>query len=261
MKIEFLTDDNPLYVFPFFEEFVRRYVGEFDVLQVSACRPMGRRSRRSLLRELFYLYGSAGFVKLAANMATARLLGRLPLGRHSSRLYTIQQLCRAYGIPYRRVPNPNSPEFVREVADRGADLIVSVACPYILKEPILRVPRLGCINIHNARLPKYKGMMPTFWQMFHGETEIGISIHYMTPAIDQGQILLQRSLKIEPGESLDHVMRRAKRFGASCMAQVLRDLVAETQSVITVDDRQGNYFTFPTIEQIREFRRRGFRAN
>src|SRR5713226_1602793 len=168
MRIEFLTEENPLYVLPFFEEFLRHYTSEFDIAQVSCCRAMGKRSRRKLIRELAFLCGPLGLVRLLARLIAARLLGLLPRSRRAKRFYSLRQLCRAYSIPFVRVDNPNAPEFVARVKGRGSDLLVSVACPYILKESLLSVPKLGCVNIHHAPLPKYKGMMPTFWQMYHG---------------------------------------------------------------------------------------------
>lgn len=260
MRIEFLTDDNPIYVLPFFEELLRQYSSNFEITRVSSCRPMGKRSRRRLLKELACLYGPVGIVRLAARWAAARSLGVLPRSRRATRFYTLNQLCRAYGIPAVRVGNPNDPALVSEMKRRAPDLLVSIACPYILKEPLLTVPRLGCINMHHAPLPRYKGMMPTFWQMYHGEKKVGITIHYMAAKVDEGAALFQGELEIEPGESLDHLIQRSKRHGAHCMARVLSQFASQTQTIITLDPSEASYFTFPTIDQIREFRRRGLRA-
>jgi methionyl-tRNA formyltransferase len=260
MRIEFLTDDNPLYVLPFFEEFFRNYGSDFEIVQVSSCRPMGRRSRARLLKELACLYGPLGIARLAARWAAARALGSVPLTRSAGRYYTLRQLCAAYSIPFRRIENPNSTALVAECAKRRADLLVSIACPYILKEALLKTPPLGCVNMHHAPLPRYKGMMPTFWQMYHGEKKVGITIHTMTAKIDEGEALFQGEMEIEPGESLDHLIRRAKRHGARCMATVLRAIQARTQQAIALDSSTQSYFSFPTLDEIREFRRRGLRA-
>ena len=260
MRIEILTDDNPLYVLPFFEEFLRHYGREFEIVRLSSCRPMGKRPRGQLIRELMALYGGVGFVKLASRIAAARLLGIIPLGRSAGRFFTLRQLCRAYDIPFGPIGNPNDPDFVAGVGHRGADLILSVACPYILKPALLDLPPMGCINIHSAKLPNYKGMMPTFWQMLHGEQELGMTIHYMTSGIDQGAIILQESMRIEPRESLHHLIQRSKRFGAHCMARVLRDLAGAGRPALAAAAGQGSYFTFPTLAEIREFRQRGLRA-
>jgi methionyl-tRNA formyltransferase len=260
MRIEFLSDDNPLYILPFFEEFLRNHASEFEIVQVSCCRPMGKRSRVQLLRALASLYGLLGIVVVLSRLVLARLLDVLPRSRKAKRFYTISQLCRAYSIPFASDINPNAPGWVEQTRKRAPDLIVSVACPYILKELLLKVPPLGCINMHHASLPKYKGMMPTFWQMYNGETQVGMTIHTMTPRIDEGKVLFQEKFAIEPGETLDHLIRRSKQHGAHCLAKVLRDIASGSQTVIAVDGGEGSYFTFPTVAQIREFRRRGLRA-
>lgn len=260
MRIEFLTDDNPLYVLPFFEEFLQHYASQFETTRIASCRPMGKRSRRGLLKQLAYLYGPHGIVRITARWVTARTLGVFPRRRGASRFHTLKQLCRAYAIPFVRIGNPNDPGLVSDARARGPDLLISIACPYILKEPILTVPKLGCINMHHAPLPRYKGMMPTFWQMYQGEKTAGVTIHYMNAKVDEGAALFQGELEIEAGESLDHLIQRSKRHGAHCMARVLSQIASATHATMALDAGPGSYFTFPTIDEIREFRRRGLRA-
>jgi len=260
MKIEFLTDDNPIYVLPFFDEFFRKFGGEFEVQHVSICRAMGRRSRIQLLNEMLALYGYIGLGRIGGAILAARLLGKLPSERTAKRFFAIPQLCRAFGVPFTKVGNPNAASFVEGLRHRGPDLLISVACPYILKKTVLGVPPFGCINIHHAPLPEYKGMMPTFWQMFHGEKKVGLTIHYMVEKVDVGDALLQAELPIEPDESLDKLIKRAKRHGAHCMAKVLKQIEAKTYVATSLSSAAGSYFTFPTLEQIREFRQRGMRA-
>ena len=260
MNIEFLTQDDPLYILPFFEEFFRNYASEFNILQVSCCRPMGKRSRWKLLKELVYLYRPLGFARLMTRAAISRAFGMLPRGRGSWSYHSFAQLCRAYSVPCKRVDNPNVPEYVEQLKARKADLLISVACPYILKEHVLQVTPLGCINIHHAPLPRYKGMMPTFWQMYHGEKKVGVTVHYMVPKVDEGAALLQSELAIEPGESLDRLIRRSKRHGAHCMAKVIRQIAENHQEAVKLENEKGSYFTFPTFGEMREFHRRGLRA-
>jgi methionyl-tRNA formyltransferase len=260
MRIEFLTQNDPLYVLPFFDEFLRNYSSEFEILKISCSPTMGKRSRVQLLRELTSLYGVVGFIRLLGRAAKYQILGKFRRGREARQFYSLEQAARAYAIPYEKVGNPNAAEFVDSARKRGADQIVSVACPYILKETILSLPPRGCVNIHHAPLPQYKGMMPTFWQMFHGERTVGVTVHFMAAKVDEGSALLQEQLAIEPGETLDHLIRRSKRHGAHCMARVLRQIASNSHVPIPLDSSSGSYFTFPTIAEIREFRRRGFRA-
>ena len=260
MKIEFLTAEDPFYVLPFFEEFLRHYSEEFEVIRISCCRAMGKRSRLQLLRELKWLYGPMGLAKLLVRAGAAKALAFLPRGRKAARYYSIAQLSRAYGIPYEHGDNPNQPEFTDTLRQRAPELLISVACPYILKEKILSIPQRGCINIHHAPLPRYKGMMTTFWQLFHGEQQLGVTIHYMAAKVDEGDALLQDSLPVIPGESLHELIRRSKRHGAHCMARVVRSIQTNEAIAVPMDHAQGSYFTFPRREEALEFRRRGLRA-
>jgi methionyl-tRNA formyltransferase len=260
MKIEFLTQDDPLYVLPFFEEFFKACTNEIEVLRVSSSRAMGKRPRKQLFQELLSLYGPVGSVRVAGRLARARLLNSIHRKPGAERYDTLAQLCRSYGVNYEAIGTPNAPEFLDAARKRAADVIVSVACPYILKDQLLKLPPRGCVNIHHAPLPRYKGMMPTFWQMFHGERKVGVTIHYMVAKIDEGSALLQDSLEILPGESLDHLIRRSKRHGAQCMVRVLQQIHAGVQSPKALDNSGSTYFTFPTIDEIRQFHQRGLRA-
>lgn len=260
MKIIFLTQDDPIYILPFFDEFLRNYHDRFEIAGVFCSRAMGKRSRTQLLRELVSLYGPVGFARLAGRSMLARVFGMLPAGRHARSFHSLKQLCRAYGIGFHRVGNPNDDACLEQYRRIGADLIVSVACPYILREPVLALAPKGCINIHHAPLPRFKGMMPTFWQMFHGEKSSGVTIHYVAARLDEGAALLQESLPIEVGETLDHLIRRAKRHGAHCMARVLEQIDAGSAVAVELDQSKGSYYTFPTIAEIRQWRHMGFEA-
>jgi methionyl-tRNA formyltransferase len=260
MRIEFLTQEDPLYVLPLFEEFFRNYGGECKITRVSSCRTMGNRSRVQMVRELTALYGYWGFTRLLGRVAMARLLGFRKLERQANRFFSLAQLCRAFDVDYVAIDNPNSFDFVQGIKNRNSDLIVSVACPFILKKHLLSTPPLGCINIHHAPLPKYKGMMPTFWQLYHGERTVGLTVHYMGEKLDEGDALLQESLTIEPGESLDGLICRSKRQAAHSLARVLRQLATGSAERRSLNHDKGTYFTFPTVAQIREFQKRGLRA-
>jgi len=260
MRIVFLTMDDPLYILPFFDEFFRQELGEIEVLGIFSCKTMGDRGRLRLLRELHCLYGAGGLARLVFRFLGSKMSSALPAQRSAKRFHSIAQICRAFGIAHAPIGNPNKDEYRSGIAALAPDLIVSVACPYILKEKLLALPPLGCINVHHAPLPRYKGMMPTFWQMFHGEKQVGVTIHYMAARVDEGEALLQEQLPIQENESLDSLIRRAKRHAAHCMLRALSQIAGQRQKTLSLKDRPGSYFTFPTYDEMKEFRRRGFRA-
>jgi methionyl-tRNA formyltransferase len=221
---------------------------------------MGKRKRRKLIGELVALYGLGGFLRLGMRNAVLRLLGKLKKGRGARTYHSIPQIAAAYGVPCQSVGDPNDSAYREALRARQVDLLVSVACPYILKQDVWRLAPLGGINIHHAPLPRFKGMMPTFWQLYHGEKTVGVTIHSIAAKVDEGEALLQEELAVEAGETLDRLIVRSKRHGAHCMAKVLRQIASGTQQPIRLNQSQSSYFTFPTAAESKEFRRRGYRA-
>lgn len=261
LRVEFLTQDDPLYILPFFQELFGHYRNDFEVTQVSSCQIMGTRPRSKMVSELLALYKPWGFLRLAGRAGLGKALGWMPLVRSASAALSMTQLCRALDIKYEPIGNPNEESFVSGLRSRGPDLLVSVACPYILKEAVLSLPPLGCINIHHAPLPRFQGMMPTFWQLYNGQKTVGLTIHYMASKVDQGEAVFRDELAVEFGESLDHLIRRSKRHGAHCMGSVIRRFAKEGRvAALPPFNVEPSYFTFPTAAEIEEFHRRGFRG-
>ena len=260
MRVTFLTQEDPLYILPFFESFFGLDMETIEVTGIFACRSMGNRKRTKLLRELLSLYGAPGFAKLLGLQAWERLMAMARLSAIVRRHHSLKEVATTYRVPFKRINNPNRPENVACIAAHRPDILVSVACPFILKAPLLTLPTQDALNIHHAPLPRYKGMMPTFWQMFYGENSVGITIHTMSEKLDQGKILHQGSAPILPGETMHQLIRRSKRHGAQVMLQVLKQFAAGSPPPPLTVAEEGSYFTFPTTKQMQAFRSRGLRA-
>ena len=74
---------------------------------------------------------------------------------------------------------------------------MSAAYPQIFSKEVLDIPKIGAINFHPALLPKYRGAHPHFWQILNGESEGGLTAHFMTERIDDGDIIAQVSFPID----------------------------------------------------------------
>ncbi|MFC1657370.1 methionyl-tRNA formyltransferase [Candidatus Moduliflexota bacterium] len=258
-RILFFTQDDPFYVKNFFDEFFLHYPRMDNVGGVVICDVMGKRSFRDLLEQMYGFYGPRDFVRMGfrylggrAASASKAVTGR---GRPSS----LRQLCADRGVPVYPGKGINSSEFVEEVKRIGPDIIVSVAAPVIFKRDLIGAARKGCINIHHGKLPRYRGMMPNFWQLYHGEERVGITVHEINEEIDDGRIILQKEVDVLPDETLASLMARTKRIGAHLVIEsigMMRDGNVPYRDNLS---DEGSYFTFPTPGDVQEFKRRGGR--
>jgi methionyl-tRNA formyltransferase len=258
LKILFVTQDDPFYVKLFFEEFYQTCRFLEEIVGIVIVEPMGK-SRAKLARQMLDFYGLADFLRVGMKYAVMKALAYAPEFLRGSRFSSLQQLSKKKGLKVIPDSNINAPAFLEKIGSMDLDLIISVAAPVIFKQEILAVPKLGCINIHNGKLPKYRGMLPNFWQMYHNEKNVGITIHEINPKIDDGRIILQKEVEILPGETLDSLIKRTKREGAHLMIEAIQSL--KTGNVQYRENRalEGTYFSFPKKKEVREFKRRGKR--
>ena len=154
-------------------------------------------------------------------------------------------------------PSVNDPGYVERVRRLRPDVIVSVAAPEILKEELLASARIGCVNLHSGRLPKYRGMMPTFWQMLNSEPAVTVTVHEMAPRLDAGAVLGTAEHPIHANDRLRPPDGRRQAGRARLLIRVLRELKAGTARPQPMDMANASYFSFPGREEARELRKLG----
>jgi len=106
----------------------------------------------------------------------------------------------------------------------NADIFVVAAYGQILPKAVLEMPSLACINIHASLLPKYRGASPIHAALLNGDTETGITIMHMDIGIDTGDMILKKSLSIEPEERLPSLHDRLADLGAKCVIEAINQL-------------------------------------
>ena len=99
-------------------------------------------------------------------------------------------------IPIHFVDNYHAHDSIELMRQSNPDLGV-VLGTNILKESVFKVPRLGSINLHQGLAPYYRGCPAIFWELFNGEREIGLTIHFVETEVDTGKIILQRTVPLE----------------------------------------------------------------
>jgi methionyl-tRNA formyltransferase len=248
LRVHFITEDDPLYVVEFFDAFLSAYPrAEAEVIGISIQAAFNE-SRVAAARRVLGFYGPASFARLSARLVLRKIRG-----------HSIAHLARVEGIELVPTVSVNDPDFIGRMKSLEPDVIVSVAAPEIFREQILRVPRIACINVHSGRLPKYRGMMPTFWQMRSGEPHVTVTVHEMAERLDAGAVLGTAECRIEERDSLDRVMVAAKHAGARLLIHVLRELSAGKVQPQELDMGDASYFSFPTRADVLRLRELGHR--
>ncbi len=128
------------------------------------------------------------------------------------------------GLPLLQPKSINSPDCVEILRSLDLDLLVTAAFGQLLRPVVLRIPRLGCVNVHASLLPKYRGAAPIPWALIHGERETGVTTFLMDEGMDTGPILLQRRVEIGPDETAGELEERLARLGAELAVETVEKL-------------------------------------
>jgi methionyl-tRNA formyltransferase len=118
----------------------------------------------------------------------------------------------------------NNAEFRAVLQDIAPDAIVVVAYGRIIPQWMLRLPRLGCINLHASLLPKYRGAAPIQWAVATGESITGNTTMLLEEGLDTGPILLQQEIPIAQGQTAADLFDVLARAGAPLMVKTLTGL-------------------------------------
>lgn len=136
----------------------------------------------------------------------------LPEARQASHAGELVRLCAhlppervLHGYAFRE---PRGMALLREL---DLDVVVGIHFPYLVPEPVLRIPRLGVLNLHPAYLPWGRGWHTPSWALLQG-TPIGATLHVMDTGVDSGDVLHQRALEVSPGDTANTLYSRLKRL-------------------------------------------------
>lgn len=93
------------------------------------------------------------------------------------------------------------PDLIKKIKEVHPEIIFCIGGMQIIPPEVLSIPRFGCLNIHPALLPKYRGRFSTAHALFNGETYTGATLHFMDEGIDSGPIILQRRVLITDSDT------------------------------------------------------------
>lgn len=123
-------------------------------------------------------------------------------------------------------PEKLDAEFYNNLKATSFELSIVVAYGKIIPEEIIKMPKLGSINIHYSLLPKYRGASPVESAILNGETETGITIQKMVYKLDAGPIIAQEKIEIGKNEKAPELFLRLIKTGGELLVKTLPDFLA-----------------------------------
>lgn len=221
-----------------------------------------RGSLENMRGRLLRWFGPLPLARLALRAGAAAALDvgqRISGGRLPGPPASLRAVARRHGIPFSVERDANAPGFLARLRELQPDVVVSFSAPQVFRRELLELPEQGCVNLHCSLLPHYRGLLPSFWVLYHGESRSGATVHLMDAGIDDGGILAQVEVDIRGARTMAQVLDATKRAGGDLMLQTLRRMREGPVPALPNPVDAGSYFTWPTDDEARAFRGKGLR--
>ena len=108
-----------------------------------------------------------------------------------------------------------------DLAGLAPDAVIVAAYGLFLPEELLRLPRLGCLNIHPSLLPRHRGPSPVATAILDGDEASGVTIMLLDEGVDTGPILAQRETRISEFETAEELTERLFGLGSELLIDTL----------------------------------------
>ncbi|MDQ6769786.1 MAG: hypothetical protein M3Z54_07350 [Gemmatimonadota bacterium] len=222
--------------------------------------PFDRRPRtlRAKFRHVIRRQGWLGlFAVMGAKIASLARV-RAPRGAVSA----VSGVALAPGIERFDVTDFHAPESLSIIEALRPDLAI-LAGTYILKESVFALPRHGSINLHSGKVPEFRGAAPAFWELYHGEKAVGVTIHRVDASLDAGPILAEEMFPIDTapeGDPLTYIEQFRRDVlgpnGVRMLVETVRALVEGKAKEIPQNHALARTFRSPDYRAVRELRSR-----
>lgn len=200
-------------------------------------RPSAR--RRSMLRTVWDSLPDAPRAALRRNAHWLPVLRRGSVAWHARRA----------GAAVYRVERHSSAVTCAVFEKHGIDYALLASSAWLLKEPLLSMPRTRIINLHIALLPQHRGLDCLPWSVLDGD-DTGLTAHFVDAGIDTGPTLFFRPVRPERTDDLHDLDLRIFSVKPDMFYEVVQGLQAGTIVPSAQPPGAGRHHTPMTLQQL-----------
>lgn len=152
-----------------------------------------------------------------------------------------------YGLEVLQPTRLRDEGVINHLQEWNPDAIVVAAFGQILRQNILELPKIGCINVHASLLPRWRGAAPIQAAILAGDEVTGVTIMQMDAGIDTGGVFKQKEVRIDEEDTAQSLGNRLATEGAALLGECLPLIFSGKLTAYPQDESLANYA--PKIEK------------
>ena len=153
-----------------------------------------------------------------------------------------------WGVPCIETVDPYTKETVESISPFAADLMVLIGGFGIVKEPLLSAVSEGILSYHHGDMRKYRGQPAGFWELYHGEKEMGVTVQRISAGLDNGTPIKEITIPVLNTDNETSLYHRAKDMSIDMMRQAVLSVCEPDYQPKTIQ-RYGQVYTLPNLRQ------------
>lgn len=138
----------------------------------------------------------------------------------------VKKLAQELGVRILQPQRLKDPENLEILKSWAPDIILVAAYGQILRQNVLDLPRLGCINVHASLLPRWRGAAPIQAAIMAGDAFTGVSIMRMDAGVDTGPVFACEKISIEETDNADSLSSKLATLGSQLLLKSLPGIIA-----------------------------------
>ncbi|ELU03502.1 hypothetical protein CAPTEDRAFT_92492, partial [Capitella teleta] len=146
-----------------------------------------------------------------------------------------------HDIPLETPPRLRDKQALAKLTDLAPDAILVVAYGQILTQEVLDLPPLHCWNVHASLLPRWRGAAPIERAILAGDNETGVGIMRLTRKLDEGPILLEKRLPIDPDDTGGSLHDKLSALGGEALQEALPLIEGGQNKLLSQSEQSVTY--------------------
>ena len=142
----------------------------------------------------------------------------------------VKEFALAHNIPVFQPENLKDETLYAELAALNPDISAVVAYGMMIPNNIIDLPKFGTINVHGSLLPKYRGAAPMQYSVLNGDETAGVTIMYVSEALDSGDIILKKEIPVGVDETFGELHDRLAVLGAEALVEAMQEIAEGTST-------------------------------
>ena len=137
----------------------------------------------------------------------------------------VKQLALQHNLPVFQPESLKPAEVQAQIAAVNADVMIVAAYGLIIPTVVLNMFTKGSYNIHASLLPRWRGAAPIHRALLAGDSETGVTIMEVVPALDAGNMISKGVVKITDADTTQTLHDKLAKIGADLMVEATSKLL------------------------------------